>query len=156
MTRQPESLCAALWFRQIRKIAAGEFRDIEHALRHASHLLQLTPAPFREVVRLAIGEDQFEALLDAGDYDSAARHLIAQPTALSIEDCENDSSIRATISCVILNRAIHGRGDTVAAAVLSAWTTCLLALATESTGDTVNRPQEDQRTARPGPDRRFS
>lgn len=156
MTRYVEPLDKALWFRQIEKIASGGFASMEHALRHASHLVQLTPAPFRDVVLLAIGEDGFEALLEAGDLDSAARHLIAQPTALSIEDHEDGSSIRATISCAILNRAIHGMGDTVASAVLSAWTTCLLALDVDDCVDPVSTAQEARRTAPRGPDRRIS
>jgi hypothetical protein len=126
-----EPLDSALWFRQIEKIANGALAGMEQSLRHASHLLQLTPLRFRDVVRLAINEDEFEELLDAGDFDTAARHLIAQPAALEVGDHEDGRNIQATISCLILNRAIHGSGPTIADAVLSAWTTCLLALETD-------------------------
>lgn len=132
MTTQIEPLDPALWFRRIEKIANGDLGSLENALRHASHLLQLTPRPFRGVVRLAIEEDRFEALLAAGDFDTAARRLIAQPAALAVETGTEAASVRATISCVIRNRAISGTGDTVASAVLSAWTTCLLALADDT------------------------
>lgn len=129
MTEDIEPLAPALWFRRIEMIRRGELRTMEDTLRHASHLLQLTPRPFRHVVRLAVDEDSFEALLEAGEFDAAARHLIAQPTALTIDDVTT-GRVRATISCVILDRAIDGSGDTVASAVLDAWTTCLLALRT--------------------------
>lgn len=128
MTEHIEPLDSALWFRQIEKIAQGQLAGMEQSLRHASHLLQLTPLRFREVVRLAIEEEAFEAMLSSGDFDTAARHLIAQPAALAVEDHDDGQSFRATISCVILKRTIGGGGPTVAAAVLSAWTTCLLAL----------------------------
>lgn len=138
MNEHIEPLSSSLWFQRIEKIANGELASTENALRHACHLLQLTPAPFRHVVRLAIEEERFEALLEAGDLDTAARHLIAQPTALTVEEGEDEPRVRATISCVILNRAIAGTGETVASAVLAAWTTCLLALKTEYGADLLS------------------
>jgi hypothetical protein len=142
MTQHVEPLASELWFERIEKIANGKMASIEHALRHASHLLQLTPAPFREVVKLAIAEDRFEALLEAEDFDTAARRLIAQPTALSVVHGQSEGSIRATISCSILNRAIHGTGDTVASAILDAWTTCLLGLRSEYGADLLSGPHQ--------------
>jgi hypothetical protein len=117
-----------LWFRRVEKIANGELGDIESALRHASHLLQLAPTRFRPVLRLAIDENSFEMLLAEGDYDAAARHLIAQPAALTIERHPARTGFRATIRCVILHRTVHGSGESMAAAILAAWTKCLLAL----------------------------
>lgn len=143
MTQHIEPLDAAVWFQRIEKIAKGDL-ELEQALRHACHLLQLTPASFRHVVRLSISEDDFEALLEAGDYDSAARHLIAQPAALAVEDCPGGEEIRATISCVILNRAIRGTGNTVATAVLAAWTTCLLALRSAYGADLLSGPGQPE------------
>ena len=127
MTDHIEPLEPALWFRRIEMIARGELPSIEHALRHAAHLLQLTPAPLRDAVYRALDEEAFEALLEAGEFDAAARHLLPQPTALSVEQ-DLRGLVRATISCAILKRAIHGTGETVAGAVLAAWTTRLLAL----------------------------
>lgn len=123
-----EPLASRLWFRRIERIANGELANVECALRHASHLLQLVPIRFRHVLRLAVDEDCFEALLANGDYDSAARHLIAQPAALTVDEQAGRTRFRATIQCVILNRAVHGTGESVATAILAAWTTCLLAL----------------------------
>jgi hypothetical protein len=139
MSDSIEPLLSSVWFQRIRKVADGHLGSTENALRHASHLLQLTPSRFREVVRLTIEEEEFERLLAAGDYDTAARYLIAQPTALTVVEQDCGHSIRATISCVILNRAIHGSGPTVADALLSAWTNCLLALEASERKDQRSR-----------------
>lgn len=133
MYHQPEPLCSMIWFRQLEKIAAGEFRGIEEALRHASHLLQLTPAEFSDVARLATTEMGFETLLEAGDYDAAARCLVVQPNALTVDNTL--PTLRATISCPALKRPVHGTGETAALAVLKAWTIYLLALRTQGLAD---------------------
>lgn len=155
MTDHIEPLSPALWFQRIEKVANGELANIENALRHASHLLQITPEPFRHVVRLAIHENRFEALLEAGDFDSAARHLVAQPTALTVEEDHDEPRVKATISCAILNRTIVGTGETVASAILSAWTTCLLALGTEFGSDRVSVLRPLEHTRRSERDRRL-
>jgi hypothetical protein len=155
MTDDIEPLDAALWFRRIEMIARGELRGVENSLRHAAHLLQLTPRPFRHVVRLSLDESAFEELLDRGEFDTAAQHLVAQPTALVVDEV-SDGTVRATMSCVILKRAIHGTGDTVATAVLAAWTTCLLALRTEFGADLVNLADEVPPRGQSGPHRRSS
>ena len=147
MTDEIEPLAPALWFRRIETIARGELSSVEASLRHAAHLLQLTPAPFRDVVRPSLNEDDFEALLEAGQFDTAARYLVAQPTALSVDE-DSDGCVRAVISCVILKRAIHGTGETVATAILDAWTTCLLALRTTFGEDLLSLNDQSPHTAR--------
>ena len=153
-----EPLDPALWFSRIEMIANGELGCVECSLRHAAHLLQLTPLPLRPQVGLSVDEDTFEALLDSGDFDTAARHLVARPTALGIESGDGTSSIRATINCSVLNRYIDGCGDTVAAAVLDAWTSCLLALRTTFGVDLDRFSLTDrlQRTGQSEPHRQLS
>jgi hypothetical protein len=147
MIDEIEPLAAALWFRRIEMIGRGELGGIESSLRHAAHLLQLTPQPFRHVVRLTVDEETFESLLEAGQFEAAARYLVAQPTALSVDEVPGDP-VRATISCAILGRAISGTGDSVATAVLDAWATCLLALRAEYGADLLSlagqAPHRDQ------------
>ena len=127
MAHEVGPLDASLWFCRIEMIARRELA-IENSLRHASHLLQMAPLPLRPIVRLATDEDRFEALLDAGDFDAAARHLVAQPTALALEPSSDGTQVAAAISCVVLKRVITGVGETEATAILDAWTTCLLAI----------------------------
>jgi hypothetical protein len=151
MTDEIKPLAPALWFRRIEMIARGELETVERALRHTAHLLQLTPAAFRHVVHMSLEEETFEALLEAGELDTAAKHLIAQPTALTVRQVP-DVPVEVVISCVILKRDIHRSGDTVAVAVLDAWTTCLLALRDEYGADlltlTDQRPHEGQSARR--------
>ena len=126
MAHEVEPLDASLWFFRIEMIARRELA-IENSLRHAAHLLQMAPLPLRPILRLATPEDRFEALLDAGDFDAAARHLVGQPTALTLEPSDG-SQVVAAISCIVLKRVITGVGETEATAILDAWTTCLLAI----------------------------
>ena len=150
MSDSTEPLISNLWFERIEKVASGGLGSVENALRHAAHLLQLTPTPFRDVVRLGIDEEGFEALLDSGDFDTAARHLIGQPTALSVEAEQNEVKFRATISCPILGRAISCSAETVASAILAAWTTCLLGLRSEYGADLLSGPRQLEHKCRAG------
>ena len=154
MTGDFEPLDSALWFRRIEMIANGELESVECSLRHAAHLLQLTPRPFRHIVWLSVSEVAFERLLESGDFDTAARHLVAQPTALSVNE-DSGGPVRATISCVILERAIHGIGETVTTAILDAWTTCLLALRAEFGEDLLSLADQDPHRGQSGQHRRF-
>ena len=149
MTEEMEPLDRARWFRRIEMIARGELVTIERALRHAAHLLQLTPRPFRHVVRMSLEEETFEALLEAGELDTAAKHLIAQPAALTVKQ-DPGGPVEAVISCVILKQAIHGSGETVAAAVLDAWTACLLALRDTYSADLLTLRDQPPRKGQPG------
>ena len=135
-------LDSVLWFQRIEIIASGEL-GLENSLRHACHMLQLTPTPFRHVVRRAMDEDSFEALLEEGHLDAAARHLVAQPTALTVDRRPDARMVTAAISCVILKRVIKGTGETEAEAILDAWTSCLLALRVEYGADLVRLCKPD-------------
>lgn len=130
-----EPLDAALWFKRIALIANGGLDSVESSLRHAAHLLEMTPEELRPFVGLAVDPESFEALLERGDLDTAARCLVAQPTALSFEGENGADLIRATIQCVALNKKVHGIGASVAKSVLNAWTTCLLSLKAQNAGD---------------------
>ena len=146
MANYVEPLEASIWFQRIEMIANGTLGSVERSLRHASHLLQLTPRALRPSVGLAIGEEAFETLLDASDFDTAARHLVATPSALSVEEADGTCLVRATIQCPVRKRAIEGTGGSVADAVLAAWTTCMLAMRTQYgadlTGLVQRLPQE--------------
>lgn len=147
MTEKIEPLDAVLWFQRIEMIANGEL-SVENSLRHALHLLQLAPAPFRNVVRLEIAEWRFEALLESGRFNLAARHLVAQPTALVVERGPDRTKIVASISCVILQRVIRGTGETEAAAILDAWSSCMLGLRSKFGADLANLRECHERTER--------
>jgi hypothetical protein len=122
-----EPLTPELWFERIELIANGQLGSTENALRHALHLLQLTPRQWRPREYGTIDEESYEALLEAGILDAAARTLVAAPT-LTVSATSSPNGVEVAIGCKTLNRTIHGKGDSVAAAILQAWTKCLFML----------------------------
>ena len=126
MTGEIEPLDPHLWFERIEMISNGELQQIENALRHAGHLAQLAPIAFRTHVGLSIAEAEFEALLESGDFDAAARCL--QPGVSYLEPQAQGLRVSVAIKSLLLERTFEGRGETLASAILSAWTASLLAL----------------------------
>jgi hypothetical protein len=132
-----EPLTPELWFERIELIANRKLGSTENALRHALHLLQLTPRQWRPREYGTIDEERYEALLEAGDLDAAARTLVAAPT-LTVSATSSPNGVEVAIGCKTLNRTIHGKGDSIAAAILQAWTKCLFMLRSESDGSWLN------------------
>lgn len=135
MCMNVEPLAARVWFQRVAVVATGELGNIENSLRHAAHLVQLAPISFRRVMPPILDEDAFEALLESGDFDTAARKLLAPPTTLLVETSAHDSPPRAVIGCAILKRPVDGKGDTAAAAILEAWAKWLVTLRLEFGSD---------------------
>jgi hypothetical protein len=123
MLEEVEPLPAELWFDRIQMIERGELASTENALRHAFHLLQLTPREFRPRDCGIIGEADYEALLEAGELEAAARRLVAVPT-LTVSTVLGARGTDAAIKCSTLNKIVFGTGETPAAAILQAWAKC--------------------------------
>ena len=121
-----EPLSAELWFARLRVIEEGELPGIQNSLRHAAHLAQLAPPPFRARLRLAVTEGEYESLLASEQFDHAARHLVNGIRILSTDD-EHDGGLRlVTVSCIVLDHTVIGRGASLASAILDAWANGLL------------------------------
>ena len=129
MTAEIQPLEAWLWLRRVEMIANGDLGGVENSLRHAAHLAQLAPRTFRPHVGLATDDHAFEALLDSGEFDGAARHLL--PAAVNIEPEAGAIRTEVAVRSPLMNRTFHGKGETLAHAILEAWTACLLSLGAE-------------------------
>jgi hypothetical protein len=140
MCMSDEPLATGLWFQRVAIVAGCELGSIENSLRHAAHLVQLAPISFRRVMPRSLEEEAFEALLDSGDFDAAARQLFASPTTLLVETSVDGSPVRAVVGCAILKRPVDGKGDTAAAAILEAWAKWLVTLRLEFGADLDDDP----------------
>src|SRR5688572_12590722 len=99
MSKSIEPLTPALWFQRIAIIADGQLNNLENSLRHAGHLIQLAPISFQEILMPILDEDEFEALLDAGELDTAARRLFGPDAGLLIEPAAVGEPVRAVFAC---------------------------------------------------------
>ena len=133
MSDSIEPLIPRLWFERIERIAQGHLGSVENALRHALHLLQLTPLEFRPSECAAIDEDAYETLLASGEFEQAARCLVSAPT-LSVTACSARDQARVGVQCSTLNQTFFGEGPTVADAILQVWSDYLLMLRTDGCG----------------------
>jgi len=151
MSVYQEPLDAVLWFKRVELIANGVLGSVENSLRHASHLVAIAPQRLRPLIGLGVDPESFEELLESGDFDTAARHLVARQRALSIEGEAGASLVRATIRCPALDARVHGIGDTIAKAVLNAWTSRLLRLKArygeELSGLVQRSPADDRQSS---------
>jgi len=127
MIEDVEPLEVELWFDRIAMIARGQLGPTENALRHAFHLLQLTPCEFRTREYGTIEEADYEALLEAGDLETAARRLVSAPI-LTVSTEASANGVDARIKCSRLEKTFLGTGHTPAAAILQAWANCLAEL----------------------------
>lgn len=119
------SLPLDLWFERVEVIASGALGSIENSLRHAGHLLQLLPEPLSGCVTWRIDECVMERLLDAQNFDDAAKYLLGDARGVCVVS-EAGNSYRANLTCAKAEQDAVGLGASEAAAILAASTACLL------------------------------
>ena len=108
---------ADLWFERLAMIASGELRSLERSLRHAFHLVQLTPEEFRRSVRPAADEPSYEALLDQCQFEQAARCLINYPTPPMVA-LAGPPLVEAEMTCELCGSLFRGASDNAGSAIL--------------------------------------
>ena len=138
MTTSPsadiEPLAPELWLAALKQLSerqAAGGANVGSLLRHAFHLLQLTPLPLRGIVRCQLDEEGFEKLLECGAFDAAAIALVGPPAGFSLR-CAIGTRTRVFEAAVHLPGQLHpsadARSDSAASALVGAWSNCLLAI----------------------------
>lgn len=118
-----EPLEPAMWFERWRWLSGQDYEQaefLERSLRHGFHLIQLTPGPLKHVFRCARLEDEFEQLLEARAYVSAALSLISSSVGYQIRSLDPDRS-EATVSARHVPKEFKASGSTAESALLRAW-----------------------------------
>jgi hypothetical protein len=150
MANNIEPLAPNLWFQRLAVIAAGELGSVENSLRHASHLILLTPNSFPKSRSANIGRRRHSRLyLRRATSTPQARQLVVPPANLLVQANPDAKSLRAVIACAILKRPVEGTGETAAAAILDAWTSWLITLRLEFGVDLEQVPLPPPAWARP-------
>ena len=136
-----EPLELTVWFVAVRKLARRSKRpcgnELESLLRHSYHLLQLAPRQFRNMIRSELPEAAFEKLLEEAEFETAARALVGPPAILSLSRLNADLFEARVCLAAELESPVTHAAEPVAA-LLRAWTQCLVALE----GRTI-RPQTE-------------
>lgn len=96
-----EPLDPELWFKRaadlLERFHSSGAGDLESAIRRAYHLVQLTPRPLKSFLKPAIGEDDFERLLDVGALESAAMGLVGEPAGILVSRMQGASKYEAIV-----------------------------------------------------------
>lgn len=119
-----EPLDARLWFealeRLARRLESEPVSALERQLRHAFHLRQLAPRPLRTLLRAPCGEDEYEAMLEAGNHAGAAEALVGPPLTHSTRSLGNGKA-EAAVFLPGNPLPVSFSGDTIPSALLGAW-----------------------------------
>lgn len=143
-TMQPddiEPLAPGHWLRRMAQLATrslDEDDDLERALRHAFHLVRLAPRPLRHIIRAEGDEAEFEALLDARNFEAAVLRLLGEHTPYTLHTW-SDGGVSAQAWYPAQRDRHSATGRSAAAALLRAWLQCNAALALEDGAGSLAR-----------------
>ena len=150
-----EPLEPALWFGALKKLAllldetTGN-EELERLLRHAYHLLQLTPRPLRLSIKSDLSESKFERLLEDRAFKAAAKARVGQPMTYAVTRLKSDL-FEAKVSLPRQTGSVAVRSDDFATALLAGWARCLIALEARSVTLQTEYYRPIQHEARSGP-----
>lgn len=130
-----EPLEPGLWFRAIRKLVQSldtpATHKLECRLRHAYHLLQLTPRPLRDVIRSEVSEVELEQLLRAAAFESVADRLVGEPLTYIVRRLSS-GLYEAQVRLPSQMEGTAARGPSFASALVGAWGKNLVSLEARS------------------------
>jgi hypothetical protein len=149
-----EPLEPELWFNALARLAqrqrAASGGNPESMLRHAFHLAQLTPGPLRGIVRCELCEDDFGVLLEHAAFDAAAIALVGLPLCFAIRGTAGGGRRLVTAEVTFSDQQEQPSAatcQTVAGALVGAWSLCLVDLRQRSLQDPLRSPRRVRRTA---------
>lgn len=146
-----EPLEPALWFVALKKLADRATlmgsKQLESLLRHGYHLLQLAPRQFRNVVKAKLPEAAFEKLLGELEFQLAAEALVGRPADFSLLEL-SPILFEARVSLPNQAEASVAQASEPAAALLRAWTQCLISLEGRPIRPQSENSHQAQRKAR--------
>ncbi len=153
-----EPLEPELWFSALARLAqrqrASNGGNPESMLRHAFHLAQLTPGPLRGIVRCELCEEDFGTLLELAAFDAAAIALVGAPLCFAIKGTAGGGQrlVKAEVTLPDQQElASAATCQTVAGALVGAWSLCLVDLRRRSLQDPHRSLRQDRRTGRDVP-----
>lgn len=163
LTQSPdgiEPLEPELWFQALERLSGmGPAAECAHMLRHAFHLVQLTPGPLKGIVRCEVSESEFEEFLDCGALDSAAIALIGSPMCfeLACALCDGQRTIEARVWLPAqTGRPSSAAGSCVHGALVGAWSNSLVSLRQRSHANANQVRRRSRHIAPPAPHQKLS
>lgn len=99
---------------------------LSRALRHAFHLVQLTPRSFRHLVNCSLSEDQFEQLLHVGAELPAALALSGQQLGYELQRTGGGDAVKASVLAPAAAQRFSFVSHSPAAALFTCWLDHLL------------------------------
>ena len=147
-----KSLSPKEWFNRIRLLderLAADRIQLEPALRHAFHLLQLAPGPLNDMFGISITEEKFEEWLDAEAWHEAAEALVAEHLPITISQPNGHVTVR--VEGLWFDAANECTDAELPHAVLGAWLGCILEIQEKASEKFFTHPNPGQHELRYGP-----
>ncbi|WP_156169895.1 hypothetical protein [Aurantiacibacter luteus] len=123
MGDENERMVASVWHKRILLLeerVSGAEAEIESALRHAFHLVQLAPPPFDTAVYNLPDEAEYESRLEAGRYVQAAEALLDSMGFQSEIDFR-EGQFRTKISSTIIGASAFAKAIGKDSCLLLGW-----------------------------------
>ena len=125
-----EALDRNTWERALTELSGRSVKGecISRSLRHAFHLVQLTPSSLTHVVRCSLNEAKFENLLETEAFGEAALALLGDRLDYSLSHSASAGDVFAKVWYSEYQERCERTRDSAAAALFTAWMGCILSV----------------------------